>query len=203
MLISEIIGEIISEVGEDSEDTALSAALLSFAKGAIRKIQLFSRERLLIGTSYATVSEGSNYLTTPTGFIREISIYYMDGDVRKVLEKLTESEFASRYNEGTNGTVSYYRIVGNVIEFDHNSDTDRVIYVEHYKEVDDVTADTNFFGNSSMIEVLKDGMKAGYYFEYVEDEPKGDKKMSLFKAGLDELESKFMMAEQGNYIGEA
>ncbi len=204
MLISELISEIITEVGGDTTDTALTAAMLVFAKGALRRFPLFSRNRLLVDTSYSTLSSGANYLTTPTGFIREISIYYEEtGGARKYIEKLTEGQFGSRVNTGTSGTISYYRIVGNVIEFDRNTDTERVIYVEHFKEVDDIETTDNFFGTSDMLEILKDGMKATYYSDYVEDDAKGDRKMGLFKAGLDELESKFMMSEHGGHIDEA
>ena len=203
MLISEVITEVITEVGGDTTDTTLIANMLIFAKGALRRFPLFSRSRLLIGTSYATLAVGENYLTTPTGFIREVSIYYVETDGnRKYLEKITEGEFGSRVTTDS-GTISYYRIVGNVIEFDRKTDTERVVYVEHHKEVDNVAVADDFFGSTDMLEVLKDGMKY-YYYKYVEDTAGNDKEaLALFKTGLDELESKFMMSEQGGYVEES
>jgi len=200
MIMSDLITEVITEVGGDTSDTTLTANMLIFAKGALRRFPLFSRDRLLIDTSYATLS--GNYLTVPTGFLREISLYYLNDGARKYIEKLTEGDFGSIVNTSTSGKPIYYRIVGNVIEFDKTY-SDLVIYVEHYKTVDEVTASSTFFGDNSMIEVVKDGIKATYYSDYIEDTVKGDKKFALFKAGLDELESKFIMNEQGGYIDEA
>jgi len=204
MLLSEIITEVISDVGGDTTDTDLQGKMLIFAKGALRRFPLFSRSRLLIGTSYATLEVGENYLTTPTGFIREISIYYVETDGnRKYIIKLTEGEFGSRVTTDS-GTISYYRIVGNVIEFDRNTDTERVVYVEHHKEVDNLSLTDDFFGNTSMLEIMKDGIKATYYEDYTEDTTgRGNKALGRFKAGLDELEAQFLMSEQGEYITES
>ncbi len=203
MLISEIITEVIDECGGDNADTVLTAKMLTFTKGALRRFPLFTRNRLLIDTSYATPSAGANYITTPTGFIREAnnrSVYYIESGARKYIDKLTTSEFGDRVDTTASGKPVYYHIVENVIEFDKNADEDLVIYVEHIQEVDNITAASNFFGSSEMAEILKDGIKATYYSDYVEDEVKGDKKLVLFKAGLDELESKFMMSEHGDFI---
>ena len=200
MIMSDLITEVITETGGDTSDTTLQSAKLIVAKGALRRFPLFSRDRLLIDTSYATMS-ASNYLTVPTGFLREIAIYYLESGVKKYIEKLTESDFGAVANSTSSGNPLYYRIVGNVIEFDKT--TTLLIYVEHYKTIDEVTASSTFPGDNSMIEILKDGIKATYYSDYVEDTAKGNAKFALFKAGLDELESKFMMLEQGNYINEA
>ncbi len=206
MLISEIINEIISEVGGDVDDTDLQGKLLTCAKGALRRFPLFCRNRLLIDTSYATLSSGANYITTPTGFIREAnnrSVYYIESGTRKYIDKLTTSQFGDKVNTTTSGKPAFYHIVENVIEFDKNADADLVIYVEHIQEVDNVIATTNFFGSSEMLEVLKDGMKYTYYSDYVEDPAKGGEKLNLFKIGLDTLEEKFMIDEQGSHVGES
>jgi len=205
MIISELITEIISEVGGDTADTDLAAKMLIFVKGALRRAQLFCRHRLLADTSYATLSSGSNYITTPTGFIRETgekSIYYIDSGARKYIEKLTSGQFGLQVNTSSSGKPAYYHIIENVIEFDKNADADLVIYVEHFQELDNITAASTFFGSSDITEVVKDGAKYTYYSDYVEDDAKADKKLMLFKAGLDELESKFMMSEQGGHIGD-
>jgi len=205
MLISEIITEVITEIGGDTSDSTLVANMLLFAKGALRRFPLFSRSRLLVDVAYSTLALGDHYLTTPTDFIREISIYYVEsGGHRKYLEKLTEGEYGSKVNTSTTGTISYYRIYGNTIEFDVSTNVERVIYIEYFKEVDDVESTDTFFGSTDMLEILKDGMKAVYYSDYTEDDKgMGDKKWGLFKAGLDELDSKYMMSEHGGHIDEA
>lgn len=205
MLISELITEIIDEVGGDNTDTDLIGKMLGFIKGALRRVSLFCRGRLLIDTSYATLAAGANYITTPTGFIREAndrSVYYIESGKRQYIDKLTTAQFGAQVNTTATGKPAYYHIVENVIEFDKNAASDIVIYVEHFQEVDSITAATTFFGSSDMTEVVKDGAKYTYYSEYVEDPAKGGEKLNLFKVGLDELESKFMMSEQGDHIGD-
>jgi hypothetical protein len=205
MLISDIILEVIDEVGGDQADTGLVAKMLTFAKGALRRFPLFCRERLISDVSYATLLQGSNYLTTPTGFIRETgedSVYYEDSGARKIITKLPAASFSAQVNTNSIGKPEYYRIVSNVMEFDKKADSDIVIFVEHFQESDIVTPTTDFFGNTSMQEILKDGMKYTYYSDYVEDPVKGKEKLALFQTGLEELESKYMMSEHGGHIGD-
>ena len=116
-------------------------------------------------------------------------------------DKKDDNDFLNIVDTTASGAPQYFNIVGNVIYFDKNSDADRVIYIEHSGEVDNVTAASDFFGNTSMLEILKDGMKATYYSDYVEDPVKGDKKFGLFKAGLDKLESDYMIQTMGGVIG--
>lgn len=202
MLISELIDEVISDVGEDTEDSDLVSKMLNFAKGALRRFPLFCRNRLLVDISYATLEIGENYLTTPTGFITERSIYYEEDGKRKHITKLTDTEFNEARRTQISGTPKHYRVVGNVIEFNKNSDADLVIYVEHFKEVDAVALDDDFFGTSDMAEILKDGIKATYYSDYSEDKTQGDKKLALFKTGLDQLDGRFMVEELPTHVEE-
>jgi hypothetical protein len=177
--------------------------MLIFTKGALRRFTLFSKARLFDIVSYATLSAGQNYLTTPTYFLNEIKIWYEESGKRKEIIRKDETKFLDLVNTTASGAPEYYHIVGNVIEFDKNSDSDRVIYVEHSGEVDDITAASNFFGNTEMLEILKDGIKATYYTEYVEDSSgKGDKAIGRFKSGLDKLEERYMIQNCGGHIGD-
>lgn len=204
MLISEIIDEVITEIGGDTTDTTLEANMLIFAKNALRRFPLYTRDRLLIDTAYSTLNTGENYLTTPTDFIKERSLYYMSGGVRQIIERLTAGEMNITRSTGTSGNPDYYRIYGTTIEFDKNAGSDVVIYIEYFKEVDDIEATDTFFGSTDLLEVMKDGMKAIYYSDYADDsDGKGDRKWALFKSGLDALDDKFMIEEQGGYIDEA
>jgi len=202
MLISAVITEVISEVGGDTDDTDLAGKMLIFAKGALRRFPLFSKARLLYITSYATLQAGTNYLTTPTFFLNERSVWYELNGARKIIDKVSDDQFARIVNTDTRGTISYYRIYNNVIEFNILTDTERTIYVEHLAQVDAITADTNFFGTTDMLEIMKDGMKSTYYSDYVEDKVTGREKLALFKAGLDELETRHMIQTMGTHIGD-
>lgn len=202
MLISEIITEVISEVGGDTTDTDLIAKMLILAKGALRRFPLFAKARLLTNVSYATLLTGVNYITTPTYFLDEKFVWYEEEGNRKEIIKVDDDKFLELVNTQSTGVPKYYHITGNVMEFNVNSDADRVIYVEHAAEVDNVAATDDFFGSTDMLEILKDGMKATYYSDYVEDPVKGDKKLALFKAGLDKLEERHMIQTMGGHIGE-
>ena len=202
MLISDIITEIITEVGGDVSDSALIAKMLIFVKGALRRFPLFARSRLLYVTSYATLPAGVNYITTPTYFLDERLVWYEENGQRKVIDKVTDDVFARNVNNQVSGPPRYYHIANNVIEFNVNNDVERVIYVEHLGEVDNVTASSDFFGSTDMLEILKDGAKATYYSDYVEDAQKGNSKFSLFSEGLKKLTERHMIETCGGHIGD-
>ena len=202
MIISDIITEVITEVGGDTSDTDLASKFLTFAKGALRRFPLFSKSRLLYITSYATLAAGANYITVPTYFLDERAVWYEESGARQIIEKKDDDKFAQIVNTSSSGAPQFYHITNNTIEFDRNNDSARVIYVEHASEVDDVNAASTFFGSTDMLEILKDGIKATYYGEYVEDPIKGDKKLAVFKAGLDALEERHMKQTMGGHIGD-
>lgn len=201
MLISAIISEVITEVGGDATDTTLIANMLIFAKSALRRFPLYARARLLKITSYATLAAGASYLTTPTYFIDEVQVWFEEDGKRQMIIKKDADRFSEVLDSAATGQPQYYYISGNVIQFDRKCDADRVIYVEHSGEVDDIAATSNFFGDSSMLEILKDGIKAGYYSDYVEDTAKGDRKFGLFQSGLDRMEEEHMKQEMGGHVG--
>jgi hypothetical protein len=201
MLISAVIDEVISEVGGDTSDTDLISKMLIFAKGALRRFPLFTKSRLLYITSYATLSAGVNYITTPTYFLDERQVWYEESGSRKIIDKVTDAVFAQIVNNQSTGVPTKYHITNNVIEFNINNDVERVIFVEHLGEVDNVALTSDFFGSTDMLEILKDGIKATYYSDYVEDATKGDKKLSLFKAGLDKLTERHMIETLGTHVG--
>jgi hypothetical protein len=202
MLISDIITEIITEVGGDVSDSALIAKMLIFVKGALRRFPLFAKSRLLYVTSYATLSANVNYITTPTYFLDERAVWYEESGSRKIIEKVTDEVFAQVVNNQVYGPPRYYHIANNVIEFNVNNDVERVIYVEHLGEVDNVALTSDFFGSTDMLEILKDGVKATYYSDYVEDAQKGNSKFSLFSEGLRKLTERHMIETCGGHIGD-
>jgi len=206
MLISEIITEVIDEIGGDSEDSTLSAKLLTFAKGALRRFPLLCRDRLLYATSYATLEAGENTLSVPTYFLAgkgPKAVWYEESGRREIIHKLTDEKFIDYYNSEATGVPRYYHIASGTIEFDVKSNVDRVIYFNHLCEVDDITATSVFFGSSDMIEILKDGIKATYYTDYTEDTTgRGDKKAAQFEDGLNKLDSRYMREFLGTHAGD-
>jgi hypothetical protein len=200
MLFSAIRDEIITEVGGDTSDSTLQTLVLGFIKSALRRFPRHTRSRFLLATKSVTLSAGSYYAALPAGFIRELAVFYLSGGGRKDIPKVDD------YNEQFNSTSltppSGYRIFGSNIEFTHSADQSYTIYIECSAEIDDVIAGDSFTGDSSIVEILKDGAKS-YYFDYSEDYPKASEKLGMFKAGLDKLEIDFLSDELPGYIEES
>jgi hypothetical protein len=200
VLFSTIRDEIITEVGGDTSDSTLQTLVLGFIKSALRRFPRHTRSRFLLATKSVTLSAGSYYAALPSGFIRELAVFYLSGGGRKDIPKTDD------YNEQFNSTSltppSGYRIFGSNIEFVHSADQSYTIYIECSAEIDDVVAGDSFTGDSSIVEILKDGAKH-YYFDYSEDSPRASEKLGLFKAGLDKLEIDFLSDELPGYIEES
>lgn len=205
MTIQDIIDEVVGEVGGDSDDSGLQSKMLAMAKGALRRMIRHTRQRAFITTSSVTLSSGSSSASLPSGFIRELpdgGVYRVSSGSRIEIEK--HPHFNSIVNTETAAVPSYYEIRGSTIYFDRKADQDYTIYIVHFQEIDSITLATTWSFDSSLAEILKDGIKYTYYRDYVEDgTQKAQEKLALFKNGLDELDDDFMIAEHGGHIEEA
>jgi len=203
MTVQEIRDEIIVEIGGDSSDTTLLANILQFIKTGLRRFPLFSKQRLLLTTKYATLSAGEQTLTLPSDFISERAIYHVKSGKRKRIEKQYTNTFNDSFSsDASSDTISGYRIIDDYIEFTVKAETTLTIYIEYYKEVDDVSLTDTFFGSSAMAEVTKDFAKY-YYFMYEEDENKANHFIALAGAGLRELDAQKLEEELPSYVEEA
>jgi hypothetical protein len=200
VLFSTIRDEIITEVGGDTSDSTLQTLVLGFIKSALRRFPRHTRSRFLLATKSVTLSAGSYYAALPAGFIRELAVYYLSDGGRKDIPKT--DNYNEQFNSTTTSAPSGYRIFGSNIEFLHSADQTYTIYIECSAEIDDVVAGDSFTGDSSIVEILKDGAKS-YYFDYSEDYPKASEKLGMFKAGLDKLEVDFLSDELPDYIEES
>ena len=200
MLISAIITEIVQETGGDTSDTDLAALILTCIKGALRRFPLFSRTRGIKTTSSISLTSGASSTSLPSGFINEEKVYWLENGARRNIED--HPNFSGIVNTQDTGVPAYYEIVGATIYFDRKADKDYTIYIEHFKEIDAVAAGDTWAFDSSTAEILKDGAKYTYYSDYTEDQNKGAEKLALFKAGLQELESKFMIKTCGTHISD-
>jgi len=202
VLFSAIRDEIITEVGADTSDTTLQTLILGFKKSALRRFPRHTRSRFLLATKSVTLSAGSYYAALPAGFIRELAVYHLESGSKESIPKLSSIDFNEEFNSTSTGGPAGYRIFGSNIEFTLSADKQYTIYIECSAEIDDVVAGDSFTGDSSIVEILKDGAKS-YYFDYAEDYPKASEKLGLFKIGLDKLESDFLNDELPDYITEA
>ena len=202
MLFSTIVTEILKECGCDATETDLQTLVLGFIKSALRRFPRHTRSRFLLATKSVTLSAGSYYAALPTGFIRELAVYRLDNGARENIPKLSAPDFNEEFNSTSTGEPNGYRIIGSNIEFTRSADQSYTIYIECSSEIDDVVAGDSFTGDSSIVEILKDGAKH-YYFDYSEDSPRASEKLGMFKAGLDKLEIDFLSDELPGYIEES
>ena len=202
MLFSTIRDEIITEVGGDTSDSTLQTLVLGFIKSALRRFPRNTRSRFLLATKSVTLSAGSYYAALPSGFIRETEVYRLVSGSRENIPKLSAPDFNEEFNSTSTGEPNGYRIIGSNIEFARSADQSYTIYIECSSEIDDVVAGDSFTGDSSIVEILKDGAKH-YYFDYSEDSPRASEKLGMFKAGLDKLEIDFLSDELPGYIEES
>ena len=200
MLISQIITDVILDIGGDTADTTLSTNMLAWVKSTLRRFTLFTRTRVFKTTSSVSVTSGANSASLPTGFLRETYVYRKDSGADIEIEK--HPNFKQVVNTSTSGELLYYEIIGGTIYFDKNSSGGETVYIEHFKEIDDIASGDTWSYSSPMIEVLKDGMKY-YYYKNVEDQPNASEALSLMKAGLDRLEEDFIIDNNPGYINES
>lgn len=201
MTFATIRNEIITEVGGDTSDTSLQTLILGFIKSTLRRFPRHTRSRFLNTTKFVTLASGSSSATLPSGFIREQAVYYVDNGGRIDIPKLSFDDFNRQFNSISVSEPTGYRIIGSTIEFLTSADKAYTIYLECSAEIDDIAAGDSFTGDSSIVEILKDGAKH-YYYDYEEDDPKASEKLGLFKVGLDKLESDFLNDELPDYISE-
>ena len=202
MLVSAIVTEILEETGGDTSDTGLAAKVFGFIKSALRRFPIYTRGRFLIGTKTVTLSSGSYSATLPSGFIRERAVYYLEDGNRKDIDKISFGDFNSQFNSNSSGAPNGYRIIGSSIEFLKSADANYTIYIECFQEIDGVALTDTFSGDSSVIEILKDGAKH-YYYKYTEDPIEARESLSLFKSGLDSLDGLFVVDELPDYVEES
>lgn len=202
MLFSAIVTEIIKETGGDINDTDLQTLIFGFLKSALRRFPRHTRSRFILSTKSASLSSGNYSITLPTGFIRERSVYYIDEGERKTIDITSFDQFNELFSSTSTGSPKEYRIIGSTMEFTRSADKAYTIYIEGSYEIDDVLVTDTFIGDSSVVEILKDGTKYIYFSDYQEDQTKGAEKLSLFNSGLQQLESSFIEDELPDYVEE-
>jgi hypothetical protein len=153
-------------------------------------------------TKSKALSSGQYTFTLPTGIIEIRDVYYIsEGNRLRIDKPPSNSYFNDVFNSSATGAPKMYRLVGVDVEFDHAADKDYTIYFECLQEKDALVSTDTFIRNSTVIEVLKDGAKY-YYYRYVEDHEVARDYLQLFKAGLDELNSKYDDSELSGHIEE-
>jgi hypothetical protein len=202
MLISDIIAEVISEVGGDSSDTALSTKVYGYLKSALRRLPKEARNRCLVAILEQSIADQAVSLSLPTDFLDERDVWYVSEGKRQPIDFLERKKFNDTVNTNSSGTPVYYSVYGKTLEFDKKLNGAFTIGIEYYKSVWNVLTTDTFFGFDDLIEPLKDLIKF-YYYNYAEDKSSAAGFLSLAKASLGDIDSDFMEEEQGGYVEEA
>lgn len=203
MLISEIIDEIISEIGGDSSDTNLQTKVLGYIKSALRRFPQKARSRSLVSKKSVTLSAAAQTANTPSNFIQERMLWYESGGVRQeIIVKRDTKEFNLVYRSDVVGAPEYCRIYGTTIEFNRVADQEYTVYVDCFVEIDSVSVGDTWAYDSTMAEMLKDGAKF-YYYNYTEEESRIKEFGSLFAESLNDLESKYERDEHPGHVTES
>jgi len=203
MTIAALIARLSRQTGNGTPDSDLTQIFLDCINEALGMFPLFTQSRLILTTSSGTLSALDRAVDLPTNFISEREVYILESGNRKRITKRDGKAFNDLVNESEAGTLSYYRTINNYIEFDRPTNADVVIYIEHFKDVDDVTTADTFFGDSAMLNVLSNLTKALYYSDYEEDAVKGREKLAIGKAGLDKLSARHLREELPENVEEA
>lgn len=226
MTFSEILAEIILEVGGDITDTDFATRLLVFFKTGLRRIPTYIRDRLFLGEDTLSLIVGADTLDLgdlDPGFVRERVIWYVDTSGQRVIIQSPPSIefFHSIKNSNNSGKPTYYRIYGSTIQFDKKADEALTVGFDYVAEVSatsqlelegggvvlntdggsvELTTDSDFFGHEQLVEAAKDFCKMTYYRDYEEDEVKATAHERTGKELISELEAEYEIRELGGYV---
>ena|SRR3990167_5431114 len=204
MLISAIRDEAIDEVGGDSSDTAVQTKFLGYIKSALRRFPQNSRSRSIVSKKSVSLAAAAQTASTPSGFMQERSLWYedSDGSRHEVTVIKDVALFNAKYKSSVSGAPEFCRFYGTTIEFSRPTNAAYTVYVDCFIEIDAVAAADTWGYDSSMAEILKDGVKF-YYFTYTEEESQIDRFGKLFAGGLIGLDNKYQREETPDHVEEA
>ena len=206
MTIGEIIDEVITQVGGDTDDTDLADKLLVDAKSALRRFPVFIKTGLARATKSGSLTAAATTMTKPAGIVSIIGdAWFENAGVRlPIIQKKNIDSFRPLYRGSSTGQPQYFHEpTFGTIEFDRKADQTRTIYFPCLIDMDDVTASTEWNFPSSDIEILKDGIKMGYYD--TEEDGAGESSAKFerrFLAGLKKLDERYMRENYPDYIEE-
>ena len=203
MLISDILTDVLGDVGADITDSENQAKALGWIKSVLRRFPLNIRSRSLIIDYPFTLPSTGQVVTLPSGFIQEKEFWYISAAKREPITMVRDTKiFNQHYQTSPSGAPQYARIISGGVEFDKPADQAYSCYLEYFKEIDNVSASDTFAHNSNIAEIVKDGIK---FYYYVWNEQDADKAFwaGLFEKGLLRIDSEYARQEQPDYVEES
>jgi len=203
--VEDLIDEMIRQVGKggDLEDADLREVMLDGVKSALRRLPLHASDRCIRDKTSGSLTSGAQTMAVPSGSLQILGIWILNGSERIEVFKQGLEDFNRLYRSSGAAMPSYFHVRGSVIEFNVPADQTYSVIVERTIEIDNVTEETSLTFDSSVFEIVKDGAKSIYYFEYEEDTEKGVGKNNQFEAGLRKIEARDFRLTYPDYVEEA
>lgn len=175
MLVSAVIQECIDEGVMDLS----TSSMLNYMKSALRQIATLLKYRgfRTEGTlSVAAAAQSASLSSLSSGFIREEAVWFVSDGQRVPIHRPPSLQyFWNVYNTNGSGKPNYYIIEGTTIKFDQPVDAAITVGLDFFKEISAVSLTDTFLGDERVVQASKHLCKAEYYFEYEEDDKKGER----------------------------
>lgn len=205
MIISEILTEIIEEVGGDTSDTALATKMLGFFKAGLREIPAYVRDRNFYFTSTYTLPAASNTvdLSNFSGFIREREVWFQgDNQVHVPIYVPPSLQYFQKIVTPLSPGKPFYRIIyGRTMQFDKKADAGLVIGMDYLKAVSSIVAGDTWTPDEQVLQAAKYFCKK-VYWQYQEDDKRAVEAERQGKEIAAKLEEEYEVQELGGYVDE-
>lgn len=206
--MSDLVTEVISEVGGDTADSDLATKIFGYMKSGMRIIPALVRSRILTTRKSFTLVTGANSynlsLLSPS-FLRERTFSYIDPNGKEVPITMLSAGMFLQYKD-TAAVGSYpqnYNISNKTVFFDRSAPQNLTINVDYFCGItDNLLSSSTYFSTEDSIELVKSLTKMKYY-EYEEDDAKIASNKSDAKVLMDEMESRYIEDELGGFPDEA
>lgn len=208
MLISDLVSEVIGEIGGDSSDSALANKVFGFMRSGMRLIPTLVRSRALTAQKTFIITANLNFydltLLSPS-FIRERDggFWYVDNNNKRVpIYRLSLDMFNQQVDQTGSTYPRYYDISNKQFNIDRPVSSNLTIYVDYFTALTNSLATSSTFTlGEDHIELVKFLTKR-YYYEYQEDMQKKDSNTADAKVIMDELEARYQEDELGDFPDE-
>ena len=205
MIISDIITEILTEVGGDSSDTTLVDNMLVYFKSGLREIPALVRDRNFYFTSTYTLPAASNTMALSNfpGFIREREVWFQGDNLVHIPIYVPPSlQYFQKIVTPNSPGKPFYRIIyGQTMQFDKKVDAGVIIGIDYLKAVSSITVSDTWEPNEQILQCAKYFCKK-VYWQYQEDLQKATDCERQGKEIAQKLEEEFEVQELGGYVDE-
>lgn len=208
MLISDLVSEVVSEIGGDVDDTGLASKVFGYMRSGIRIMPALIRARVLTCESSFVLNNASTYdlkLLSPS-FLRERpeGFWYVDNNNKRVqIYRLSLGMFNSQVDQSGATYPRYYNISVKQFRIDRPTNGSLTIYCDYFCGLTDTLATSSqFILGEDFIELVKFLTKR-FYYEYQEDMDKKASASADAKIIMDELEARYEEEEMGDFPDES